>query len=950
VKEMTPYSQFIATSRYSRWLSSEGRRETWEETVDRLIKFWDNQVETRFAHTPFDDEWFGKYRGLIREAIINREVMPSMRSLMTAGEALNRDNVAGFNCAFVAVDELNTFSEILYILMCGTGVGFSVEASAVNKLPRVAEVFCETETTIVVKDSKLGWAGAFKQLIHLLIAGQVPEVDYSKVRPAGAELKTFGGRASGPEPLKELFDFTTNIFRNAAGRNLTPLECHDIVCKIAQVVVVGGVRRSALISLSDLNDISLRDAKSGQWWVSNPQRALANNSAVYNSKPSAEEFLREWGSLIESKSGERGIFNRSSLKRQFESIGRKYDPNIHYGTNPCTPGETPILTSEGYFPIENLVGKEVSVWNGERWSRVVPFATGVNPLCKVNLSDGSSLVCTPYHKWCVGGNFVEARNLEKGVVLDSFDFPVVQGGERMPVDAYSQGFYSGDGNKNREFSWVYKPKYGCIPRLCGKIDESELYKRKRWVHGPMMNKEYVPINAFLQDRINWLAGIFDADGCVVHNPNSKALQLSSVSKTFLDDVRLLLTTLGCKPKIGLMKASGKSSLPDGRGGCSDYDTRDCWRLNLTPTDLATLVKLGLKCERLCLDENNPQRSARRHVRVVSVEDSGEVAPTFCFTEPFSHRGVFNGIVTGQCGEIILRSKQFCNLTEVVVRPEETCSQLKKKVELATVLGTLQATLTDFRFLSKKWKQNTDEEALLGVSLTGVYDNPYMRRHFVDSTLIELREVAQKVNRVMSSEIGINASAAITTVKPSGTVSQLVDSASGIHPRYANYYIRRVRSDKKDPISQWLKDSGVPCEVDRYNPEAFVFSFPMAAPEGSLSGKDVDPIDHLTLWKSYKESWTDHNPSVTISVPENDWVKVGNWVYENFDMVGGLSFLPKDDHSYVQAPYEEITEEEFHNLVMKMPKTLDFTELTKYEHDDRTTGSGELACTAGQCAI
>lgn len=639
----TDFQKYIHLSRYARWRDDLGRRETWEETVQRYISFFMAKFSSQLGEfdgnmATFEEELVG--------AIKRLEVMPSMRCMMTAGEALDRDNVAGFNCSYVAVDSVRVFDEIMYILLCGTGVGFSVERQYIANLPTVAEDFHDTDTTIVVADSKVGWAKAFRELISLLYQGQVPKWDVSRVRPAGARLKTFGGRASGPEPLVDLFEFSVDLFRNAAGRRLNSLECHDLVCKIADIVVVGGVRRSALISLSNLTDERMRRAKSGEWGNDNPQRALANNSVCYTEKPDVGIFLEEWRNLYESRSGERGIYNRVASQKVAERSGRR-DAGYDFGTNPCS-------------------------------------------------------------------------------------------------------------------------------------------------------------------------------------------------------------------------------------------------------------------------------------------------------------------------EIILRNKQFCNLTEVVVRPEDTMESLRRKVRIATILGTLQATLTNFRYLSKEWKKNTEEEALLGVSLTGIMDHPVLsgrtpgprgKEKHLPSLLGELKGVAIEANKEWAEKLGINPSAAITCVKPSGTVSQLVDSASGIHPRYSNYYIRTVRTDKKDPIYSFLKDQGVSVE-DAIGKEGStaVFSFPMKAPEGSVMRDDMTAIEQLELWKVYAEHWCEHKPSITVYVREHEWLEVGAWVYKHFDILSGVSFLPHSNHVYKQAPYQEITKEEYERLVEAMPKAIDWTKLSEYETSDMTTGSQELACVSGICEL
>ena len=639
---MDIYQEFIHKSRYARWLETENRRETWEETVKRYFDFFEKHLEGK--------KGIKEQRKELEQAVLDMEIMPSMRSLMTAGEALERDNVAGYNCAYLAVNKPRAFDECLFILMCGTGVGFSVERREVEKLPEVPDELFDTDTSIVVADSKIGWAKAYKELIQMLYAGQVAKWDMSKVRPAGERLKTFGGRSSGQEPLDNLFRFTVEIFQSAKGRKLSSIECHDIMCKIAEIVVVGGVRRSALISLSNLTDERMRKAKSGQWWLDNTQRALSNNSVVYTEKPDVNIFLKEWMALIESKSGERGIFNRVAAKKQVSKLGDRRDPNHSFGTNPCS-------------------------------------------------------------------------------------------------------------------------------------------------------------------------------------------------------------------------------------------------------------------------------------------------------------------------EIILRDKEFCNLTEVVVRPKDDPKGLKEKVRLATILGTWQATLTNFRYLSKEWKANCDEEALLGVSLTGIMDNEFTSGSYdkkkevqaildqLPALLTMLKEICIDTNKKVSKQLGIKPSAAITCVKPSGTVSQLVDAASGIHARHSKYYIRTVRGDKKDPLCQFLVEKGIPHESDVTKPEhTWVFSFPIKTAESAICRNDRSAIQQLEFWKLYQESWCEHKPSVTITVKEDEWIEVGAWVFKHFDMISGISFLPYSDHSYKQAPYQECDEEEYNAMVAKMPTDIDWNELSKYEVEDNTRGSQEYACTGDKCEV
>ena len=625
---MTDYMAFIHTSRYARWLDDQNRRETWGETVSRYL--------TKVVVPKTRDEIVV---GDIEEAILGLEIMPSMRALMTAGPALDRDNTAGYNCSYLPVDDPKSFDEAMFILLCGTGVGFSVERQYVSKLPEVPDQLFVAEDVIVVHDSKEGWAKSFRKLVAMLYAGEIPTWDTSKVRKAGAKLKTFGGRASGPAPLEDLFRFTVAMFKGAQGRKLSSIECHDLMCKIGEVVVVGGVRRSAMISLSNLSDDRMRHAKSGNWWEGQGQRALANNSVAYTEKPDMETFMREWLSLVESKSGERGIFSRPASKKQANKSGRR-NADYDFGTNPCS-------------------------------------------------------------------------------------------------------------------------------------------------------------------------------------------------------------------------------------------------------------------------------------------------------------------------EIILRPYQFCNLTEVVVRATDTLEDLERKVKLATILGTIQSTYTHFPYLRKIWQKNTEEERLLGVSLTGIMDNKLLgpSNAGLDKTLKRMKDVAVATNAEWAERLGIPASAAITCVKPSGTVSQLVDSASGIHARHSAYYIRTVRGDNKDPLTQFMKDQGIPNELCVMKPETTtVFSFPQKSPQGAITRNDMTAIEQLSLWLTYQRNWCEHKPSVTITVRDHEWMEVGAWVYKHFDEVSGVSFLPHSDHTYQQAPYQDCSEREYLDALALMPEQIDWTKLSDYEKEDMTKSSQTFACSSGVCEI
>jgi ribonucleoside-triphosphate reductase (thioredoxin) len=629
----TDYQAFIHTSRYARWLEEEGRRESWDETVGRYM---DNVVEPVVDSGASEDNM--EIAQQIEQAILGLEVMPSMRAMMTAGPAANRDNTCMYNCSYLPVDDPKSFDEAMFVLLCGTGVGFSVERQFISKLPEVPKLF-DSDTTVVVGDSKEAWAKGLRQLIALLYSGEIPKWDVSKVRPAGAKLKTFGGRASGPAPLVDLFNFVINTFKSSQGRKLSSIECHDIMCKIGEVVVVGGVRRSAMISLSNLSDDRMRHAKSGAWWENDPQRALANNSVSYTEKPDAVSFMREWMALVESGSGERGVFNRQASKVQAAKNGRR-NPDFEFGTNPCS-------------------------------------------------------------------------------------------------------------------------------------------------------------------------------------------------------------------------------------------------------------------------------------------------------------------------EIILRPYQFCNLTEVVVRATDSVDDLERKVRLATILGTIQSTYTKFPYLRKVWSRNTEEERLLGVSLTGIMDNPLMtkKNKGLEETLEHLRGICVSTNAEWADRLGIPVATAITCCKPSGTVSQLVDSSSGIHARHSAYYIRTVRGDNKDPLTQFMKDQGIPSQPCVMKPDqTTVFSFPIQSPKGSVVTSDMTAIEQLEMWLTYQRSWCEHKPSVTINVKKDEWFEVGAFVYKYFDEMSGVSFLPYNEHTYQQAPYQEIGKHDYKTLLSCMPETIDWTKLASYESEDNTVAMQTMACTGDVCEI
>jgi len=946
---MDLYQKIIANSRYARFIPELKRRETWEETVDRLISFIKANSPELNSELP-----------RLKKAITNLEVMPSMRLMMSAGEACKRDNIAAYNCSYLAVNNKRAFSECLYILMNGTGVGFSCERQDINKLPEIPHDISTCKDVIVVGDSKLGWAKAFKKLLSSLWEGDIPTIDYSQVRPAGARLKIFGGRASGPEPLKRLFHFVIDTFVEAKGRKLNSIEVHDIMCMIGEIVVVGGVRRSALISLSNLTDRRMREAKIGAWYNDYPWRGLANNSVAYTEKPDVETFMEEWLSLVKSKSGERGIFNRIAAQKQAAKWNRR-DGELSYGTNPCSEiilrdkefcvsPNTPLITKEnGIQPISSFADRQVSIWNGEEWTPVTVRKTGSNQkLMRVYLNDGSYLDCTPDHRWSVKDRFSEEwKEVETKDLMDvsKYSLQVEPCNTIAPVggvnvdSAYTMGFAVGDG-------CVYKNKtlidlYGIKDLIC---PVEGIRHKKRLNHTGTC--EYVRCNATefakpdliltlkenggawtellgswnKESVMSFVAGLADADGsetgtggiriCINSYEKGRALQL-------------LLAKFGVRCSINLHQKEGTLTNFGVR-------KRDSWYVQITNC-------ADIPCHRLDVSEGHEPKFKGKYQNIMRVEELEGLHDTYCFNEPKRHKGMFGNVLTYQC-----------NLTEVVVRANDTEKTLKNKIELATILGTFQSTLTNFQFLSSEWKKNTEEERLLGVSLTGIMDAKITSNP--DPKMLErLRDYARETNEIYAKKLGIPRSAAITCVKPSGTVSQLVDSASGIHARHNSYYIRRIRMDKKDPIYNFLRDKGVQVEDEQFRPDSTaVFSFPVKAPKGAVLRNDMTAIEQLENWLIYQRHWCEHKPSVTISVKDDEWVEVGAWVWKYFDEISGVSFLPYSDHTYIQSPYEDCDENQYNALKKITPVDLDFTEFI--ENDDNTTSAQTLACTGGTCEI
>jgi ribonucleotide reductase class II len=978
---LTSAQEFIYTRTYSRWLPEQNRREKWPETVKRYLDFMAEEVDGITV----------KHVQTAQSAIENMDVMPSMRALWAAGPAARNNNITLYNCSYLAVNDIRAFSECLFILMCGTGVGFSVERKYVDHLPSIMPRTGETRQ-VVVEDSKEGWANSLLQVMMYLWAGYDVTVDYSKVRPRGSRLLTMGGRASGPEPLMNLFNFLIRKFEEKRSKKvlkLDSLDCLDIMNMIADIVVVGGVRRSSEISLSDLSDRAIAEAKMGEFWNQAPWRSMSNNSAVYEGKPDPATFLQEWTTLVKSGSGERGIFNRYGAAKQMVNSGRR-EPWDDIGTNPCFAAGTLIHTKEGHFPIESLVGKTVEVWDGKEWVTCSNFrVTAENqPLLRIVMQDGSQELVTPYHTMCLeGGTRVKARDLQVGEKLELSTANQTHG-RALSDGAYLKGFLVGDGSATKEggqpLLWLYRPKWVCADRLIEsalEIEVGEVNTNAKTAVGfvpsteerlrmgglaPLKEellpwcdeyKKHLPAEIFswtLADKTSFIAGVMDADGTASDTSNGFMYQLSSVNHQWLLDFQNLLKTIGVNSKVALTKPEGTVDLNDGYGS---YETQPLYRLTISQrasVRLATVVTFSrltsFKDKKLSYNVKT-----KRNI-VMAIEPAGVADKVYCCTIPSTHSlALTSGIQYGQCGEIILRDQEFCNLSEVVVRPNDTLDVLKKKVKLATMFGCWQASFTNFPFLRKDWQANCNEERLLGVSLTGIMDHPVLN-HVNDRMkkwLAEMKSVAVAECEKWCARLNMNMSAAITCVKPSGTVSQLVNCASGIHPRYAQYYIRRYRISATDPLFRLMRDAGVVAkpEVGQTSETAatMVLEFPFASPDNAKTRHDYSAIDQLEHWKVVKDFWCEHNPSITVYVDESEWVKTAAWVHDNFDDVCGVSFLPKDNGVYQLAPYEEINKNTWKSLVTQFPE-VNYGLLSEYEQEDNTQGSQSYACLGDKCEL
>ena len=989
--------RFVYYRTYSRWVEELGRRESWEETVDRYFSFFEKKFKDKVPKTIFESS---------RNQVLGMKVMPSMRALWAAGPALENNNIIGYNCCSLVFKDLQAPVELFYILMCGCGVGFSVENQFISQMPEVARFKDWSAGIHVVGDSREGWATSLKIGLEHWFKGEDLEFDYSQVRPKGARLKTMGGRASGPEPLKRLHTFVRDVVLQAQGRQLNSIEWLDIGNMIGEVVVVGGVRRASEITFSDLNDEPMRHAKDFPF---PPHRYMSNNSAVYNGKPDLITFMKEWTALAASGSGERGIFNLQAAK---EASPRRVKAD-DLRTNPCFSKETLIQTRNGHFPIESLVGKNVEIWDGNKWVETNNFrVTAENQkVFKITLRDGSVFRVTPYHKIILENRIrIDAKDLAVGDRLLISDAPVSHGNKKIN-GAYLKGMLVADGTFGKHAALsLYEPKYVCRGRLIEsalevpteKINTNALtqpdfkdsVKEKRTemrglsVRPDLDNwgsvyKDRLPDDIFNWDyrsKLEFIAGYMDGDGTASDTKNGFMYQVSSINKVLLLQFQNLLKTIGVHSRLSLMKKSGKVNFNDGYG---DYKTKDSWRLTISQKFAIELSK-QVKFSRLSSFSNKKlvYKSNSKFNKIVSIEDDGIEDKVYCCTIDSTHSlALTNGLMIGQCGEINLRADmgEFCNLCEVIVRSTDTFDDLVEKVKAAVWMGAMQACLTDFPFIRPSFKEICEEERLLGISLTGQMDYAKL---MTPERLEDLRLFAIKTCKKACKALGINMSAAITTGKPSGTVSQLVNCASGAHPRYDKYYIRRYRISSTDPLFKMMRAQGInftpengqgPKDVEKSRKESikkgrtpeeaailipewtedqvmtWVVSFPEASPKNALTRHDIDAIGQLEWYLKLKKNWCEHNQSITIYVKETEWLKVGAWVYDHFNDISGISFLPWDGGLYEQAPYETITKEEYDKMVKMMP-TIDYSKLSDFEKEDNTTGAKALACGPSGCEL
>jgi len=996
-----PIQYFQLITKFARWNEEKKRRETWQEVCERVLGWFKKQPKLTKVQ---QEEWNELYTYLY-----NLKASPAMRVIQMAGPPLDRCNVGVFNCSYLPFQDIFSFVELLYILMQGTGAGFSVESYNIEHLPRIKRQKGSEKIKHAIEDSTEGWCDALKLGLETWFEGGDVEFDFTAIRPAGARLLTKGGRSCGPEPLKDLLKFSRDLILKRQGKYLTELDCHDLGCMIGKIVQVGGVRRAALISLSDLNSNEMREAKSGAWWQNHVYRSMANNSAVYDSKPTDTVFMEEWLSLAKSGSGERGIFNRDGVIKMLPKRRKK----VRFGTNPCFHPDTRIFTNRGMMRIEDMYNAGESCWyiSVDNRSELKQKDYGVTTkvasrveltqksaqVYKLTTEHGHEILCTSNHEFPTNRGRLQLKDMKPGdhIMLQSEEGSFNTSGD------YGQGLILGlvagcgsieAGAKRQKVSLDhffndvnnYSMVKDCRKALSrrttsGNVKMASLYSQLSMkMSGPVFSskiqsfagveditelKRGIPESVMTGGRgmsVGYLCGLMTSASKVIRNTNGAgstvSLQIESTSHKLMLDAQMLLANFGVVSKVKKVVRKPDSSVPiiDERNNVTDHER---YSLVISHANCLTLMDnvgvdglVGMTLSDLIgSDLNSWNTSDETYTTAVKEIVAHSVSDVYCINQPENHNVIANGVVAGNCAEIILRPYEFCNLTIVIARPDDTPETLKEKIRVATIFGTMQASCTNFKYIRKDWNKNCEEEALLGVDITGQMDCPLLRpgAEGREKLLEELKAVVAKTNEEWAKKIGINRAAADTCVKPSGDSSQFFNCGSGIHAWFGKYFIRRVRERKDSPVARMLMDQGVPWMVAPEDPSLLCFEFPRKAPEGALTRHDQTAVEQLENWLVWKRHFAEHSVSATVYIEDTEWFEAGRWVHKNFDEVSGVSFLPRDNGSYTGTPYEEIGEEEYRKRLAALPE-IDWSKLVRYETEDMTVGSQTYACTAGGC--